>query len=275
MFRNQHADAMHAHPPGSSSHIAAADAPTSSINNALDHGTMPRPTTGTDTHAGPGPEFNFAQVPSQVAATSCECELETVRLLRLCQRPAAHPPSPPEPSSSPLSMSASLPSSAPVQESAAKPAAFEAFLASTLAMAHNLVQHWGTINGCSSAHSHITPRTLCSMTDAIGMILRDHELAVDAMYQLSHRNGTAAASERLNTPRASIGKLELDPSEAAIVIQESLKHSIIRLAAMLQDIEEEAALRSQDQLPLRDKDVKGLITRLFRMLANVNRIATA
>ncbi|KAI0100504.1 hypothetical protein GGR51DRAFT_532289 [Nemania sp. FL0031] len=272
MFRNQHADAMHLHPPGSSAHIAAAGSPVSSINNqnGFNQGTMPRPTASTDTHAQPGPEFDFAQA-SQVAA--CECDTETARLLRLCQRPA-HAPSPPALSSSPLSMSTS--SSAPAQDTAAdqaKPAAFESFLSSTLTMAHNLVQHWGTINGCSSAQSHITPQTLCSMTDAIGMILRDHELAVDAMSQISHRDGAAAASEKLNIPRASIGSLELDPSEAAIVIQESLKHSIIRLAAMLQDIEEEATLLGQDQSPLRDKDVKGLITRLFRVLANVNRIA--
>ncbi|KAI1130847.1 hypothetical protein F5Y10DRAFT_234914 [Nemania abortiva] len=215
----------------------------------------------------PGP----SQVPSQVAA--CECETETARLVRLCQRPA-HDPSPPA-SSSPLSMSTSS-LAAPPQDPAAgraKPAAFESFLSSTLSTAHNLVQHWGTINGCSSAQSHITPQTLCSMTDAIGMILRDHELAVDAMSQTSHHNGSAATSEKLNTPRVAIGSLELDASEAAIVIQESLKHSVIRLAAMLQDIEEEAALLGQDQSPLRDKDVKGLITRLFRVLANLNRIA--
>ncbi|KAI0536901.1 hypothetical protein GGR58DRAFT_373620 [Xylaria digitata] len=118
---------------------------------------------------------------------------------------------------------------------------------------------------------------LCSMVDAIGLILRGHEIAVDLI--------TRRCPERLlqsphnhdqsNKPKVSIGELELTALERTIVIQESLKHSIIRLVVMLQDIEEEAALISRDQavFPLHDGAVKELITRLFRLLGIVNQMA--
>ncbi|KAI3321950.1 hypothetical protein HD806DRAFT_502392 [Xylariaceae sp. AK1471] len=194
----------------------------------------------------------------------CDCKSETLRILNLCQHFANG--SPPTVSSSPPLLTST--SSAPAQGTDVNN------IDATLTIARELVQHWGTINGCSNAESHMTSQTLRSMTDAIGLVLPNYEIAIESIAQKSQSSSHTTAPEHNTTPSVFIGTLELDPSEAAIVVRESLKQSIVRLAAMLQDIEEEAALLSlnQAEYPLPDKDVKGLITRLFRMLANVNRL---
>jgi hypothetical protein len=162
------------------------------------------------------------------------------------------------------------------------------FLSATLNVANDLVQHWSALNGCPNVNAHINPHTLCVLADAISFLLRGFELAIEAVNKSkmsSHRNHhhyhyAAADHVAASTmdSRAKIGRLELDPSEAAIVVQESLKHSILRLATMSQDVAEEAALiaqRNHDVAhPLKDRDVKGLITRLFVALASVDRMGT-
>ncbi|KAI0141653.1 hypothetical protein GGR57DRAFT_509124 [Xylariaceae sp. FL1272] len=76
-------------------------------------------------------------------------------------------------------------------------------------------------------------------------------------------NSIRAGGANVGLPKASIGGLELERQEQAIVVQESLKHFILRLAAMLQDIEEEVALLTMSQVDseLRDRGVRELITR--------------
>lgn len=122
---------------------------------------------------------------------------------------------------------------------------------------------------------------LSSMTDAIGVVLRDHEAAVESLSSRSRRHNmnpptAQAEKEAVNAVvhRALIGELELEPVERAIVVQESLKHSILRLATVLQDIEEEAALATVGEIesPLRDRGVNELSTRLFRLLGTVDQI---
>ncbi|XXH01871.1 hypothetical protein Hte_008233 [Hypoxylon texense] len=196
----------------------------------------------------------------------CECWPATLRIATLCQTYSQASSSSPPSTSSPTGREVS----ATTADVPSPPRAV--VLADTLAVAHNLVQHWGTVNGCASADAHMDARMLCCMVDSIGIVLRDHETAI--------ANAAAAAPP----PRTSVGRLELDAAEAAIVAQEALKHSLIRLTVMLQDVEEEAAWlgRRADgesarkkKNPLGDRDVKGLITRLFRMLGNVNRLETA
>lgn len=108
---------------------------------------------------------------------------------------------------------------------------------------------------------------LCYMTDAVSLVLRDHENALDTL---------TSRESKSNAPRIYVGRLELDAVEAAIVAQEALKHSLIRLALMPLEIEEEAALLvgAGAENPLGDRDVKALYTRLFRMLGIVNRLDT-
>jgi hypothetical protein len=181
----------------------------------------------------------------------CECWSETLRIVDLSQNCAQ--------------------TSTSVREAstASKPTSL---LQNTLTMGRNLVQHWGALNGCANAESHLGTQTLRYMADAIGWVLRDHEVAID---DLSRRPQPHRAAEG-NPPRTFIGRLELDPAEAAVVVQEALKHSLIRLAAMLQDIEEETALmgRSEAADPLWERNIKNHITQLFRMLGSVNRLDT-
>jgi len=171
-------------------------------------------------------------------------------------------------------------------------------LSDTLTVGRNLVQHWETLNGCASSGSHIGPQTLHYMAESISWVLRDYKTAVDAVSQSASETQTPARqsvsmptpasnstpslwdNERAaewNIPRAFVGNLELDPAEAILIAQEALSHSIARLSVMLQDIEEEAALQHQqpnaDYL-LREKDLKDLVTRLFRLLRRVNRLGT-
>ncbi|CAJ2506372.1 Uu.00g005020.m01.CDS01 [Anthostomella pinea] len=157
-------------------------------------------------------------------------------------------------------------------------AAHGSFLADALTMSRDLVQHWGTINGCASSESHMTPQALCSMADAIDQVLRGHATAIeDLSRRHQHHHHHHEATRGPHAARTFVGRLELDADEGAIVAQEALKHSLIRLAAMLQDVEEESALlRSEaEPHPLRGRDIRDLTTRLFRLLGSVNRLETA
>jgi len=109
------------------------------------------------------------------------------------------------------------------------------------------------------------PQTLHCMSESISWVVRDYETAVDAM------------STSSNIPRAFVGDLELDSAESNLVAQEVLSHSIARSTVMLQDIEEEVSLQRQQltgNYSLQEKDLKELVTRLFRLLGRVNRLDT-
>ncbi|KAI4859905.1 hypothetical protein F4820DRAFT_133085 [Hypoxylon rubiginosum] len=217
------------------------------------------PDTGQPSDKAAYPTATAATPGSAAVPPPCECWPATLRIVDICQSCS-------QASSSPF------PSSANVEVGNSTDAPPGVALANTLAVARNLVQHWGAVNGCPNAEAHMDARMLCRMVDAIGLVLRDHEKAIDG----------ASAAPRAS-PRTFVGRVELDAGEAAIVAQEALKHSLVRLAAMLQDIEEESAWlgrrtdeeATKEKNPLGDREVKGLITRLFRMLGNVNRLDTA
>ncbi|KAI0971346.1 hypothetical protein F4678DRAFT_81001 [Xylaria arbuscula] len=165
--------------------------------------------------------------------------------------------------------------------SAASPTTRHSSLSDVLKRAHALVQHWEDMNGCPNAAAHMDPLTLCSVTDAIGIVLCDHEVAVRSISQGRRHDAndnTSPGNQGFVTrvPVASIGELELEPLEQAIVGQEAVKHSILRLATVLQDIEEEAAWVTGNQVesPLRDRGVEELTTRLFRLLRTVKQLVT-
>ncbi|KAI1200916.1 hypothetical protein F5X97DRAFT_65368 [Nemania serpens] len=198
--------------------------------------------------------------------TSCDCESETQRIIGNLTRQASHP----------LALSPLATTERESSSSSCSP------LSSTLKTAHALVHHWGNVNGCPNAGSHMDAPMLCSMTDAVGVVLRDHEVAVELLslwrrcYTMSSHAAASGEKEAVDAVvhRVSIGELELEPLERAIVVQESVKQSIIRLATVLQDIEEEAALAtvSQAESPLRDRGVNELSTRLFRLLGTIDQI---
>ncbi|KAI0404770.1 hypothetical protein F4802DRAFT_566271 [Xylaria palmicola] len=203
---------------------------------------------------------------------SCDCEAETRRIVGHVSQTSS--------SLATLALGRASPS-------ALKPTGLQASpspLADTLKTAHVLVQHWGNVNGCPRAGSHMDASMLCTMTDAIGAVMRGHEEAVERSIPLQRRRRliTTTGPEHNDDapvtvvmPAAAIGELELEPVEQVIVAQEALKHSILRLAAMLQDIQEETALiRSEQQVgsSLCGKGVNELSTRLFRLLGVVDKL---
>ncbi|KAI1289090.1 hypothetical protein F5Y03DRAFT_63891 [Xylaria venustula] len=201
---------------------------------------------------------------SSSANPSCDCEGEMLRLASLCKHYAQMPAPPGDPQNSTRTSGEQR-----TDGNMAMTPGSSSFLSTTLTIARDLVQHWGAVNGCPNVDSHISAHTLCTMTDALGLVLRGHELAIEAAKKSPYHHPDS---------RATIGRLELEPQEATIVALESLKHSIVRLAAMSQDITEEAALMAQrnHQIthPLGGRDVKGLVTRLFVTLASVDRMDT-
>ncbi len=134
--------------------------------------------------------------------------------------------------------------------------------------------------------------TLQYMAESIKWVLSDYEKVVDDLSSntqastresvpmiptpISDLTPNAWDIEQRNLPKAFVGTLELEPAEVVMVVQEALSHSIARLAVMLQDLEEEVSVLKQQQLNvdnlLREKDLKDLVSRLFRLLGRVNRI---
>ncbi|KAI8951367.1 hypothetical protein F4801DRAFT_296314 [Xylaria longipes] len=165
------------------------------------------------------------------AATPCDCEYEILRLANLCKH-YAQIPAPQSASSPGLSSSMTVGggggggqrTATTADNSTATTPGSPAFLSATLTIACDLVQHWGAINGCPNVDSHISAHTLCTMTDAVGLVLRGHELAIEAAnksksssYHHHPQNYESATRAAGADYQATIGRLELEPSEAAIV----------------------------------------------------------
>ncbi|PGH01261.1 hypothetical protein GX51_05316 [Blastomyces parvus] len=217
------------------------------------------------------------------AIPSCDCWVATIRILNQCESPFKQLPQ------SPTSM--------PFNE--------------LLALSQNLVQHWEVMNGCTSSEAHINPQLLRFMADAVGRVLTLHDIVVEGMLLSRQpddlqRQGRTYGDAGRNCPHATfslepnsqacnvadcgdgracqnatlafVGSLKLDDEEeVSIVFQEALRHSIIRLGAMLQDIEEEIHQFGPDEFsnverPLQDTEVKGLIGRLFGVLGRISSL---
>ncbi|KAI8964332.1 hypothetical protein F5Y11DRAFT_345685 [Daldinia sp. FL1419] len=168
-------------------------------------------------------------------------------------------------------------------------------LSDVLEIGRNLLQHWELLNGCASSDTHLSPLVFRFIADAISRILTLHELAIEGLSKrdapeirdsdtwqssdVGTNLGISGNSMPLvrNTTPTFISNLELnDEEEIAIVGREALRHSIMRLGAILQDIEEETRQFDQDQVnsivdkPLKDKEIRELIGRLFRILGRIN-----
>ncbi|KAK2764511.1 hypothetical protein FQN54_009206 [Arachnomyces sp. PD_36] len=217
---------------------------------------------------------------------NCDCWIATTRIISQLEAPFKH----------------SLFSTQPLVRTMS--------LSDMLNLGQNLVQHWEIMNGCPNSEIHLSPPMLRLMTDAIRRVLALYEIAIEGEPHASETREPQSHHDTANSPSATlpsvfnsnsipignraessrslswsatptfVGSLKLEEEEEiAIVGQEALRHSIIRLGAMLQDIEEETRQNSPDWLsdaerPLLDKEVKGLIGRLFRLLGKVNALAS-
>ncbi|KAK7734287.1 hypothetical protein SLS53_007937 [Cytospora paraplurivora] len=174
-----------------------------------------------------------------------------------------------------------------------------------LTLGRNLVQHWETLNACPRSETHLVPVTLRFIADAIGRILELYDAAIEDLESRSRETPRLGAPTTSGWTRARptgastgdptgdrgrpldrngdspnpgvfFGNLELvGDEEAAIVSLEALRHSIIQLGIMLQDIEEEHSQHLPEELsdmehPLREGDLKELNTKLFRLLGRVD-----
>ncbi|ROW16765.1 hypothetical protein VPNG_01627 [Cytospora leucostoma] len=174
-----------------------------------------------------------------------------------------------------------------------------------LTLGRNLVQHWEILNACPRSETHLIPLTLRFIADAIGRILELYNAAIENLVLRAREPPRLGASTTSGWTRARptgasmgdstgnrgrplhhngdspnpgifFGNLELvGDEEAAIVSLEALRHSIIQLGIMLQDIEEEHSQHlpeepSDMEHPLREGDLEELNTKLFRLLGRVH-----
>ncbi|KAI2620264.1 hypothetical protein GGS26DRAFT_308227 [Hypomontagnella submonticulosa] len=194
----------------------------------------------------------------------------------------------------------------PLSPSSARQLAPNMPLSDVLSLGRNLVQHWELLNGCPSSEAHLSQPVFRFMADAIGRALTLHEMAIGGILKrqasetrdsrelspwrvFNNHNGahlphdtptSRPSSERRSLCKLQptlIGSLELDDEEEIVIVhREALRHSVTRLGAILQDIEEELRQEGRNEVseaehPLQDKEVKELMGRLFRLLG---RIAT-
>ncbi|KAI1474440.1 hypothetical protein K445DRAFT_255998 [Daldinia sp. EC12] len=181
----------------------------------------------------------------------------------------------------------------PQSSSSGQPLSQSMSISDVLTLSRNLLQHWELLNGCPSSDTHLNPLVFRFIADAVSRILTLHELALQGLSKRDVSDIREPGSwqspdggpdldtsgnvilQIQNTIPICISSLELDDEEEiAIVCRETLKHSIMRLGAILQDIEEETRQFDPDQIasvdnPLQDKEIRELIGRLFRILGRV------
>lgn len=180
---------------------------------------------------------------------SCDCWVTTIRIVNECEALFKPPPN--------------------VQQLVR-----EMPLSEMLNLAQKLAQQWETMNGCVSFEDHLGPQLIRVMTDAISRVLAIYEMATEDMHEnMPRSNGLF----NWDNSHVFVGGVKIeDLQEIAIITEEALRHSVIRLGAMLQDIEEETHpygpdLSNLDQ-PLQGSEVKVLIGRLFRLLGKINEL---
>ncbi|CAJ2507464.1 Uu.00g086500.m01.CDS01 [Anthostomella pinea] len=171
-------------------------------------------------------------------------------------------------------------------------------LSDSLTIGRNLVQHWEHLNGCANSDAHLVPVVFSLVADATGRVLKLYETAVEELLGTARPPAPQASrlgslpvprvrsvenmgSLKPNVAPAFTCELEIDDEEeVAIVYQEALRYSVIRLGAVLQDIEEETRLLDQHALPefespLQGRGMKELISRLFCLLGKTHGIGTS
>jgi hypothetical protein len=183
---------------------------------------------------------------------SCDCWVTTIHIVSQCEAPFKNP-------------------------SYVQQLVREMPLSEILNLSQKLVQRWETMNGCVNFEDHLSPQLIRVMTDAISRVLAIYEMATEGMHENMPRNNSLFNWG--NSP-VFVGAVKIeDLQEIAIITQEALRHSIIRLGAMLQDIEEETHPYGPEDLsnveqPLQCSEVKELIGRLFRLLGKINELAS-
>jgi len=143
-----------------------------------------------------------------------------------------------------------------------------------LVLAEALVNQWELLNGCTHSASHLRPALLRLVCDAVERVLTLYEISLSSLLSAS-----AVAGESLGggDGRASVGVLELDEEDdIRAVAQAALSWSVVRLGAVLQDVEEES--QSFEAAELREaghERMKELTGRTLRLLGQVESISVS
>ncbi|KAI0465628.1 hypothetical protein F4859DRAFT_375263 [Xylaria cf. heliscus] len=200
------------------------------------------------------------------------------------------------------------PLSTPVSSSAtATPAPFDEMLGA----GRGLVRTWERINGCPNVDAHQEGQLLQATLDAADHILKLYEtVAVNNVFPSTVRDSRAQNSPRsssrysngvagtqwttqsssmLSVPSALhaldetllyngapvyLGTLRLDEEEATIVAREALRHVVLCLGEVLQDIKEDVRESASNDNACNDmvddEKLETVTSRLLRLLGRIN-----
>ena len=205
----------------------------------------------------------------------CNCWAGTIRVISQCQAAVS-------PSSTPLtSSSPAVPNRQ--SDTNANPAGPP--LSDVLALGRSLADQWEVINTCVHSIFHLLPTALRFLHGATISMLTLYEKVIDEIArQLASPaptfGGQPPGADATRRPSVFVGSLQLGQEESAIVIQEALRHSLIRLGAMLEEIDEAAQRRIREGLlddgqPMEDLEAGGTLTRIHQLLQRVNTLPVA
>ncbi|KAI0967143.1 hypothetical protein F4678DRAFT_253333 [Xylaria arbuscula] len=174
-----------------------------------------------------------------------------------------------------------------------------------------LIRTWERINGCSNAEAHEEGHLVRAVLDAADGMLKLYE-ALDIRNASSVNEFSAKSNTSNNTPQNNgmtrtqwtaessisswssashsldetslyrgvpvyLGSLRLDEEESVIVAREALRHAVLCLGEVLQDIEDdvkESASVDNSCTYMVDEERLGVVTsRLLRLLGRINRAA--
>ncbi|ORY04453.1 hypothetical protein BCR34DRAFT_56188 [Clohesyomyces aquaticus] len=140
-----------------------------------------------------------------------------------------------------------------------------------LVLGEALVNQWELLNGCTRSTSHLRPALLRFVCDAVERMLTLYELFLS-----SSLSSSAAGEDPLSGggARASVGALEFDEEDdIRAVAHAALSWSVVRLGAVLQDVEEESqGFGAAELREAGHERVKELTGRTLRLLGQVERI---
>lgn len=182
--------------------------------------------------------------------TMCNCTSETLRIMKTIQQTAA-----PAPTTMTTTSSSSRPAVA---------------LGDVLCAGRLLVRNWERINGCAQAGLHLDAALLRDVADATNSIV--------GLYEAAGVAAAVATTTDAPSPPVRLGTHLLDADEAALVHREAMRHSLLLLGEVLNDIEKDLGDVQAPPAEPRVDDVRAGVrqatARLLRTLGRVNRTAS-
>lgn len=195
---------------------------------------------------------------------SCDCWAHIVSIINQIEAPFA-------PESDPQVQTHHQESSSQRQQQHPHILAHNLSLDTCLVLGETLITQWELLNGCAQSTLHLRPVLLRLVCGAVERMLALYEHFVS-----SSLSSCLAEDDPLfgSGVRVSIGTLQLDEKdEIRAVARAALSWSVVRLGAVLQDVEEESqGLGAADLREAGHEMVKELAGRTLRLLGHVERV---